>query len=104
MKTFYDIEAGGFKNGELMVMMGRRAGKSTLYDTYMRESLKIKFQKVDQGEVDGEMWYTVRTHDPQVSEWIRSQERTLRVETTANYPNYFDIHEKLYVMLELKFK
>lgn len=66
--------------------------------------MKTKFQKVAQSEVDGEMWYTVRSSDLVVSSWLRSQERTLRVETTANYPNYFDIHEKLYVMMELKYK
>lgn len=99
-----DIEAGGFKHGELMVMMGRQTGKSTLYDTFMRESLKIKYQTVYQAEVDGEMWYTVRTSNPTISSWLRSQERTLMVETTANYPNYFDVHEKLYIMMELKYK
>lgn len=103
MKTFIDIEAGGFKNGELMVMMGRQTGKSTLYDTF-RENLRIKFQTVSQSEVDGEPWYTVRTADPIVSSWIRSQDHKLRVETTVSYPNYFDIHEKLYIMLELKYK
>lgn len=94
----------GFKNGELMVMMGRPTGKSWFYQQFLIESMKVKFQKVDQGEVDSEMWYTVRTSDPAVSTWLRSQDHKLRVETTVNYPNYFDIHEKLYVMLELKFK
>ena len=102
-KLLIDIEAGGFKNGELMVMMGRRNGKSMYYE-YMRESMKVKYQTVYQTDVDGEMWYTVRTSDPTVSSWIRSQDRKLKVETTVNYPNYFDIHEKLYVMLELKYK
>jgi hypothetical protein len=70
---------------------------------YYGGAMKIKFQKVDQGEVDGEMWYTIRTSDRDVSTWLRRQERTLRVETTVNYPNYFDIHEQLYVMLGLKY-
>lgn len=104
MKAFVDIESGGFKHGELMVMWGRQSGKSTLYDTFMQESLKIKFQTVGQSEVDGEPWYTVRTTDPIISSWIRRQDHKLRVETTVSYPNYFDIHEKLYIMLELKYK
>lgn len=104
MKTFYDIESGGFKDSELMVMMGRRTGKSTVFETYMRESMKVKFEKVSQQDVDGEMWYTVRTSNPTVSTWIRSQDRKLKVETTVNYPNYFDIHEKLYLLLVLRFQ
>lgn len=105
MKTFVDIESGGFKNGELMVMMGRRTGKSMLYSNMFNQVFPpSKFTKVSQSDVDGETWYTVRTSDPTVSSWIRSQDRKLKVETTVNYPNYFDVHEKIYIMLELKYK
>jgi hypothetical protein len=84
--------------------MGRQTGKSWFYQQFLIESMKTKFQKVSQQDVDGEMWYTVRTSSPIISKWIRSQDRTLRVETTVNYPNYFDVHEKVYIMLELKYK
>lgn len=106
MKTFVDIyESGGFKYGELIIMMGRRTGKSTLMQQLVAEEAnQTKFAIVDSELVDGEKWYTIRTSSPIVSTWLRSQDHKLRVETTVNYPNYFDIHEKLYVMLELKFK
>jgi len=105
MKTFVDIEAGGFKNGELMVMMGRKTGKSMLMQQLVaEEAMQTKFATVSSELVDGEQWYTIRTSSPIVSKWIRSQDRALRVETTVNYPSYFDVHEKLYIMLELKFK
>ena len=105
MKTFIDIESGGFKPGEVIVMMGRQTGKSMIYSQMFDQVFPPeKFKKVSHSDVDGEKWYTVRTSDLEVSKWIRSQDRELKVETTVNYPNYFDVHEKLYVMLELKFK
>lgn len=105
MKAFVDIESGGFKPGEVIVMMARQTGKSTFIQQLVEEEAKKTiFSAVSSGLVDGEKWYTVRTSSPIISKWIRSQDRNLYVETTANYPNYFDVHEKLYVMLELKYK
>jgi len=105
MKTFIDIESGGFKPGEVIVMMARQTGKSTFIKQLIEEEAKKTiFATVSSELVDGEKWYTVRTSSPIISKWIRSQDKTLQVETTANYPSYFDVHEKLYVMLELKFK
>ena len=105
MKAFVDIETGGFKPGEVMVMMARQTGKSTLIKQLLEEEAKKTiFATVSSELVDGEKWYTIRTSSPIISKWIRNQDRTMYVETTAHYPNYFDIHEKLYVMLELKFK
>lgn len=105
MKAFVDIEAGGFKNSELMVIMARQTGKSTfLKQLIEEEAKKTKFLKVCGAVVDGETWYTIRTSSPIICTWIRNQDKNLQKETTSNYPNYFDVHEKLYVMLELKFK
>jgi ABC-type multidrug transport system ATPase subunit len=105
MKTFIDIESGGFKPGEVMVMMGRQTGKSTLMQhLFEEEAKKTIFATVSSELVDDEQWYTVRTSSPIISRWIRSQNKNWYVEITANYPNYFDVNEKLYVMLELKFK
>jgi energy-coupling factor transporter ATP-binding protein EcfA2 len=104
MKTFIDIESGGFKPGEVIVMMARQTGKSTFTQMFNQVFPPEKFTRVSLADVDGEMWYTIRTSDPEVSKWIRSQDRKLKVETTANYPNYFDVHEKLYVMLVLRFQ
>lgn len=106
MKTFTEIyDSGGFKKGEMMIMMGRQTGKSILMQQLVAEEAKqTKFATVSSELVDEEQWYTIRTSSPIVSKWIRSQDKTLQVETTANYPNYFDVHESLYVMLELKYK
>ena len=102
MKAWYDIESGGFKKGEMVVIASTPSGKSSYYEAMMGS--KVKFQTVYQAEVDGEMWYTIRTSNREVSKWIRSQENTMMVETTVNYPDYFDVHEKIYIMLELKYK
>ncbi len=105
MKTFIDIESSGFKPGEVIVMMARQTGKSTFIKQLIEEEAKKTiFSAVSSELVDGEKWYTVRTSSPVISKWIRSQDKNLQVETTANYPNYFDVNEKLYVMLELKYK
>lgn len=106
MKTFTEIyESGGFKNGEMMIMMGRQTGKSMLMQQLVAEEAKqTKFATVSSELVDEEQWYTIRTSSPIVSKWIRSQNKNWYVEITANYPDYFDVNEKLYVMLELKFK
>lgn len=102
MKMWYDIESGGFKKGELFVMASTPSGKSLYYESFMRNV--SGYQTVYQAEVDGEMWYTVRTGNPAISEWLRTQESTLMVETTNGYPEYFDVHEKIYIMMELKYK
>jgi len=55
--------------------------------------------------VDGERWYDVGVRDTEVSAWIRCNDKELWVETTIPYPSCgsFDMHEKLYMMLELRF-
>ncbi len=105
MKTFIDIESGGFKPGEVIVMMARQTGKSTIMRHLLEEEAKKTiFATVSSELVDDIQWYTIRTSSPVISKWIRSQNKNWYVEITASYPNYFDVNEKLYVMLELKFK
>jgi len=59
----------------------------------------------DQSIVDGETWYTVGCYND-TSEWLRSQDRALWHEHVeqlwAGYHNIFDVHEKIYTMLALK--
>jgi hypothetical protein len=66
-------------------------------------NLPIKIH--DQSTVDGETWYTIGCYDD-TSKWLRSQNRELWHEHVehiwAGYHNTFDIHEKLYTMLALK--
>jgi len=59
----------------------------------------------DESVVDGKTWYTVGCYND-TSQWLRSQDRELWHEHVEQlwgvYHNTFDIHEKLYTMLALK--
>lgn len=97
---------GGIKNGEMFIMMGRRTGKSTLYKQMLVEAMKTKFEKVDESIVDGVQWYTITTLHMNVAAWLRTQPKDTCFEhSISRLPQrYFDIHEKLYTMMELKFQ
>jgi hypothetical protein len=67
---------------------------------------KTNFFKIhDQSTVDGATWYTVSCYDD-TSEWLRTQDQELWHEHIekmwAGYHNIFNIHEKLYTMLALR--
>ena len=114
MNVIYDIESidplSGFKSGELVVSYaaGRRMGKSMLkqlyYDNFSAQQ-SSKFMILDQAQVDGETWYTV-TCIKEVSAWIRNQPKELQYshidKAWTEYANKFDIHEKLYTLLALR--
>ena len=63
------------------------------------------FKIRDQSQVDGEIWYTVSCIAA-VAKWIRSQDREIWHEHINGkrdvFHNTFDIHEKLYTLLALK--
>lgn len=108
-KTLIDhLHSGGFKPGEISIIMsGRRAGKSMLNQMYgsMMMAPKPKFEIRDQAPVDGRTWYTVScSYD--ASQWIRRQSRTLWHEHINGkwdvIHNTFDIDEKLYTLLALR--
>lgn len=102
MKTFIDIESGGVKPGEMMIMMARQTGKSSFYYSY---SPKTQFQKVDEATVDGEVWYTVRTRSgSEVGNWLRGQDCVVESSTGWAFDSYFDVPEKIYMMLVLRFQ
>ena len=66
---------------------------------------KPNFKIHDESVVDGATWYTVGCYDD-TSQWLRSQDQELWHEHIekmwAGYHNIFDVHEKLYTMLALK--
>lgn len=108
MKTFIDIEAGGVKPGEFAIMMGRQSGKSMLNQMYgMLSDPPIKV--LDKAMVDGEQWYTISClRDTSI--WIRKNYSAYEDKTwfqnidekwNINF-NVFDVHEKLYTILVLK--
>jgi len=59
----------------------------------------------DKAEVDGDTWYVVQVN-PRVCPWIREQNKDLWYEHIDQrwykVANTFDVHEKLYSMLALR--
>ena len=106
-KTLIDhLQAGGFKRGEISIIMsGRRAGKSMLNQMYGSMTTPAKFTILDQAPVDGATWYTVSCAN-EVSTWLREQSKELQHSHIDNnryfFVTKFDIHEKLYSMMALK--
>ena len=65
-----------------------------------------KFIILDQAQVDSNTWYTVSCAR-EVSIWLREQPKELQRDIFHTkwgmmYPNMYDIHEKLYTILSLK--
>ena len=101
------MQAGGFKPGELAIFSaGRQTGKSMLNQMYGSMTVKIrkpKFEINAKAEVDGATWYTISCNK-EISAWLRSQPKEWRYEALAHgwsFPQ-FDIHEKLYTLLALR--
>ena len=91
-----------------IIMSGRQIGKSTMAQMwnelpqlrpYMLES-KAKVL------VDNEYWFTVKCTEV-IASWIRTQPKGMWHEHIDKnwyvYKNMFDIHEKIYTMLQLKY-
>lgn len=97
----------GIKFSEMMVISsGRQIGKSTL-NAYMKELyMSAPYRYLSEATVDGEKWYTVTGQKP-VCAWIRTQDEKLwheHIDSTWHISfNTFDIHEKIYTMLGMKF-
>lgn len=106
MKVNYDMEtmipSGGFKQGEMMIFTGS-TGKTIIGQLFDSTSpIKRKFLISDQAQVDGETWYTISCNY-EVSDWLRTQPTEWRYEeSTLSFWQKFDIHEKLYTMLALR--
>jgi hypothetical protein len=83
-------------------MAARQTGKSTFMDIANPPAIRI----LDSALVDGETWYTVQCKPSLVSSWIHEQDANLwyRHMDNTRYFNVFDMHEKLYTMLILKWK
>jgi len=96
--------SGGFKHGEMMVISaGRQIGKSMYYQ-YVQELLpySVKASAI----VDNAKWYTVNCNK-EVAAWLRTQPGKLCYEhidpNWMLHKNMFDMHEKIYTMLQLKY-
>jgi len=108
--ALYDkLQAGGFKQGELVVFAAsRQTGKSMLYKTMLNEmygsmTKQPIFSVNGKAEVDGATWYTVHCNRD-ISTWLRNQPKEWHYEALAHGWSgcQFDIHEKLYTMLILR--
>ena len=96
----------GWRKGQINVLMaGRQTGKSTFMDIANPPAIRI----LDQALVDGETWYTVQCKPSLVSGWVQQQDPNMWHQHVnenfwTKHFNVFDMHEKLYTMLILKWK
>lgn len=101
------MTAQGWRKGQINVLMaGRHIGKSKFMDIVNPPAIRI----LDSAIVDGETWYTVQCKPSLVSGWVQEQDINLwkhHVDVDQRWYihfNVFDMHEKLYTMLMLKWK
>ena len=63
---------------------------------------KPKWTTMTQSVVDDDLWYQIGTAYEEIAEWIRTQPSSLWYEHPPHRIACFDIHEKLYTILLLK--
>lgn len=63
-----------------------------------------KFKILADAIVDDEQWYTVRIYRPEIMEWVNEQNPLWRDELRDTYPygRQWDVHEKLFMLMSLK--
>lgn len=114
-EIFLDIEAGGFKSGELAIItVGRGTGKSII-NQYLQNwhmvfnDPKPSYKVLTTAIVDNAQWYTIHcTKD--ISIWFREtfselEDKQWFENIDDNWQldrNRFDMHEELYTMLQLR--
>ena len=113
MKTIYDIDIEslgpirGFNPSGFVVNYSTPSGGHGMFNqldgSFTMPS--VKFNITDQAQVDGETWYTIAC-DYEVSKWLRDQPKELQYshidKNWTIYNNKFDIHEKLYTLMALR--
>lgn len=95
----------GIHPGEMMIYsVGRRTGIS-YYNSMLLEQTH-SYRDVAHATVDDHEWYTVKCNI-ETATWVRQQNKEMWYEHIDSnwtvYKNMFDIHEKIYTMLQLKF-
>ena len=99
-----------FKGKGLVQITGRQAGKSALnaaYSTLWNDVFGPTVELLESSHVDDELWHTVRCQS-HVGEWVRKQDSNMWYEhnTDSKFAimrNKFDMNDKLFLMLQLKF-
>ena len=96
--------ATGWRKGQITTLgAGYQIRKSTFMDIANPPAIRI----LDSATVDGETWYTVQCKPSTVSGWLQEQDLDMwhwhasSIKWVKHF-NVFDIHEKLYTMLILK--
>jgi hypothetical protein len=72
---------------------------------WVNENLLKNFEVTDTADIDGSTWRTVRTYNKDVAAWIRSHPAWHRYEYGGDehrYGSIFDVDEKLYTLLCLR--
>jgi len=97
----------GWKAGEMSIITaGRQTGKS-YYQQVVAEFMTTfntpAYEQIGEGVVDGDLWLTVKCND-ETAAWVRGQNKKYVYEhSTSSGRPLFDVHEKLYTMLKIKF-
>jgi len=79
---------------------------ASLYPHLMTPDPKPLFEKIDDGIVDDELWICIRVSTRRGSEvcsWLR-EHGAVEVTTRWAFDAYFEMPEKLYMMLILRFQ
>jgi hypothetical protein len=103
LQVTYDLEATplGMNPGEFIIYSARHSGKSTYF---MANSI-VGFKKLTESQVDGTTWHTVGC-SKEAAAWVKEQPQEFWYEhIDENWYislNRFDVHEKLYLLLGLK--
>ena len=105
MKMINNFSAGSDPREMVLISSGRQTGKSYYYNKMMMEQT-ASYQNITHATVDDHEWYTVKCNK-ETAAWVRQQNKDMWYEHIDSnwtvYKNMFDLHERIYTMLQLKF-
>lgn len=101
------LSQGGFKQGQMtLYSAGRQTGKSNFYQYMQAMQELVPYKELASSMVDDAKWFTVQCNK-EVAAWLRSQPEKMCYEhidpNWMLHKNMFDMHEKIYTMLQLKY-
>jgi hypothetical protein len=94
----------GIKAGEMTIISAARQTGKSLYSDMFNAVFQWAptYEQLESAELDGEQWTSVRC-DSDIAKWVRGQNTKYWYEHKGGVRAVFDLHEKLYTMLRLKF-
>ena len=76
---------------------------SSLYPSTVTKSKTTLFEKYDEAIVDGELWHSIYTPNiNDISDWLQEQPGVVEIRTTRTHNRFFDVPDKVYMMLILR--